>query len=190
MSTDNIVDGLVLGYRRKEMSFIPVLAQDNDGSYRYPSLIAAINIKQPGAGEFKSCQGFATGSAASKLAEFGDRGLGCLVDEESVKQLLTSTQAPEVRQQAEIVRTLRCYAGLGAEQKHAVRAHADMLGFTHAAAAQTVKTYIEEDGRYARQLVAAILPVENPEANPSGATSAMLRERMLRLHREFVCRGE
>ena len=101
VSTDNIVDGLVLGYRRKEMSFIPVLAPDNGGSYRYPSLIAAINIKQPGMSAYKSCQGFATGTAASKLAEFGDRGLGCLPEDKSVRELLTSKQAPELRQQAE-----------------------------------------------------------------------------------------
>jgi hypothetical protein len=191
VSTDNIVDGLVLGYRRKEMSFVPVLAQDNGGSYHYPSLIAAIRINQPANGKFNSCQGFATGTAASKLAEFDDKGLGCLGEEKSVKQLLTSRQAPELRQQADIVRALRCYAGLSGEGKHSVRAHADMLGFAHAGGAQVqpanVKTYVEEDGRYARQLVSAILSVEDPAADPAGATSARLRERMLRLHREFVC---
>jgi hypothetical protein len=195
VSTDNIVDGLVLGYRRKEMSFVPVLAQDDDGSYRYPSLIAAIRINQTENGKFSSCQGFATGTAASKLAEFNDKGLGCLREDKSVKQLLTSRQAPELRQQAEIVRTLRCYTGLSGERKHAVRGHADMLGFAHVAGGQMlparsggdVKTYVEEDGRYARQLVGAILAVDDPDKDAAGATSAMLRERMLRLHREFAC---
>lgn len=185
------VDGLVLGYRRKEMSYVPVLAKDQRGNYRYPSLIAAIRLAGPSAEErkgFSACQGFATGNAATALAAHDDAGFGCLDDQKSVRQLLTSRQGVELRQQAEITGTLRCYAALPDEPKKRAREQAEQLGvLAPRAAGETTKVagagggiepklaayqLGDADGDYAMRLLlgtvppAAKAPVAEPVVGP------------------------
>lgn len=196
LSTDNGIDGVVLGYRRKEMSFVPSLAKDKQGTYRYPSLIAAIHLNSGDSkSPFRACQGFATGTAATRLAESDDAGLGCLDANQSVKGLLTSKKSTELRQQAEIARVLRCYVALG-DDKHrvAVRLNATQLGIFPPATpvvrtgadAVDFKTTTgrDEDSRYALHLLGAIV---NEGAKGETVGPAMLREQMLRAHREVVC---
>lgn len=199
MSPENVVDGVVIGYRRKEMSFVPSLAMDTKGTYRYPSLIAAINLSAEGnrSGKFSACQGFATGTAATRLAESDDAGLGCLGEGQSVKRLLTSRQGVELRQQAEIARALRCYVGLPDERKHSVRTNAEMLKLiprgrlVQVADAGELKTapQVDNDERYARELLNSMLPTgaEPADASAALAGAAVLREHQLRAHREYAC---
>ena len=196
MSHDNIIDGLVLGYRRKEMSFVPSLAKDDLGNYRYPSLIAAINLtsKKDGKGDFVACQGFATGSAATKLAESDDVGLGCLDMDESVRRLLTASRRAEMRQHADITRALGCYVKLSEERRHAVRRNAEMLGLmlppsqelVAAGGVPDVKTarYAGE-GHYAQGLLQAVVRVQKEDA--PRPVEVLQRESVLRIHRDFVC---
>jgi len=196
MSHDNIIDGLVLGYRRKEMSFVPSLAKDDLGNYRYPSLIAAINLtsKKDEKGDFVACQGFATGSAATKLAESDDVGLGCLDKHESVRRLLTASRRAEMRQHADITRALGCYVKLSEERRHAARRNAEMLGLVlppsqelvPAGGAPDVKTarYAGE-GHYAQGLLQAVVRVEKEDA--PRPVEVLQREGVLRIHRDFVC---
>lgn len=196
LTTENLVDGLVLGYRRKEMSFVPSLARDKDGTYRYPSLIAAIHLKtgdpasrQPG---FRACQGFATGTAATRLAESNNAGLGCLSENESLKALLTAKDTANLRQQAEIERVLSCYVELPPERKLAARANAAKLGLVAGRGAgllptsdgAALKEAFVEDGWYVSQLLEAVVPEAKDGAN---AGMAKLREHQLRAHREVVC---
>lgn len=195
LSTENVIDGLVLGYRRKEMSFVPSLAKDKQGTYRYPSLIAAIHLNSGDTNSpFRACQGFATGTAATRLAESDDAGLGCLDANQSVKGLLTSKKSTELRQQAEIGRVLRCYVSLADKSRIAVRANATQLGIFPAPAVArpgdaggvNLKTSMhgDEDSRYALHLLGAIV---NEGAKGEDRGPAMLREQMLRAHREVVC---
>jgi len=196
LSTENGIDGVVLGYRRKEMSFVPSLAKDKLGTYRYPSLIAAIHLNSGNTDSpFRACQGFATGTAATRLAESDDAGLGRLDANQSVKGLLTSKKSAELRQQAEIARVLRCYVALGDEPRRvAVRLNATQLGIFPPATpvvrtgadAIELKTAprSDEDSRYALHLLGAIV-AEGVKGENGGP--AMLREQMLRAHREVVC---
>jgi hypothetical protein len=201
VSTQNVPDGLVLGYRRKEMSFVPTLAEDKGGNYRYPSLIAAIRINQPnqGNGKFSACQGFATGTAANKLAESQDSsGLGCLPANQSVRSLLAGKQGAEFRQHEEVVRALACYVALPEARKLIVQENA--ARFFAASAGGMVRTAddglklkasaaVDEDTRYVQRLVGAIVPdsVEDQDLGSANAASALLREHQLRAHREVVC---
>ena len=196
LSTENVIDGVVLGYRRKEMSFVPSLAKDKQGTYRYPSLIAAIHLNSGDSNSpFRACQGFATGTAATRLAESDDAGLGCLDASQSVKGLLTSKKNAELRQQAEIARVLRCYVALSDEPRRvAVRLNATQLGIFPPATpvvrtgadAIDLKTAArsDEDSRYALHLLGAIV---TEGAKGENTAPAMLREQMLRAHREVVC---
>lgn len=191
------VDGFVFGYRRKEMSYVPALAQTKDGDYLYPSLIAAIRLRgsQTDPKGFNSCQGFATGAAATKLAERDDAGFGCL-DDQTVRQMLTSRDS-ELRRQAALFSTLRCYAALDAGQRADVRAHARHLGLlgdpSQNAAPEGAKTApfsLAEDNRtYERQLLDG-MPLRTAAAgNAAPAPNhAMLQDELLRLHSEYACR--
>jgi len=168
------IDGIVLGYRRKEMSYVPVLAKDRHGNFRYPSLIAAIRLAGPStqnAKGFSACQGFATGTAATALAEQDDAGFGCLDDNKSVRQMLTSKQGVELRQQAEITATLRCYAAAAPRRRQAAREQAEQFGLLapaaeggrmSAAAGGDFKTaaytLADEDSRYAMRLLLGTVP--------------------------------
>jgi hypothetical protein len=198
MSHDNIIDGLVLGYRRKEMSFVPSLAKDDLGNFRYPSLIAAINLtsKKDGKGNFLACQGFATGSAATKLAESDDVGLGCLDKDESVRRLLTASRRAEMRQHADITRALGCYVKLTEARRHAARRNAEMLGLVPppsqelvaAGGVPDVKTarYAGE-GHYAQGLLDAVVTVQKEQEGTPRPVKVLQRESVLRIHRDFVC---
>jgi hypothetical protein len=196
VSADNVIDGIVLGYRRKEMSFVPSLAKDKAGTYRYPSLMAAINLKTESK-QFSACQGFATGTAATALAEARDSaGLGCLEEGETLKSLLGVSERAEMRQHADISGALRCYVGLSDEKRHAARSNAEMLGLVPArdpallptAASGDAKTmHYAGEGYYAQGLVRAVmLPKEDEEASVV-PPDVLLRESLLRIHREFVC---
>jgi len=198
VSTHNVVDGLVLGYRRKEMSFVPTLAEDSTGNYRYPSLIAAIRINQPSFenGKFSACQGFATGTAASKLAESQDPGLGCLPPNESLRTLLTAKQGPEFRQQEEVARVLACYVALPEQRKASIWESAAGLGlFATPTVVRTgdevvkLKAPVDEDTRYVQRLINAIVPdrLKDQDDASANVAKALLREHQLRAHRELVC---
>jgi len=208
------IEGIMFGFRRKEMSYVPALAKDVKGDYHYPSLIAAIRLSEPESSDkkpdgaqkkvgFKACQGFATGTAATALAARDDAGFGCLAGNETIKQMLTAKHSVELRQQAEITNILRCYHGLPEGDKHGVRVHAaqlgllaelgpDQSGMVPTVAMSDVRTkehaLAQGDSRYWRRLLHATVPV--PEAGvaaPSGATGALVREQLLRLHRGHVC---
>lgn len=199
------IEGIMLGFRRKEMSYVPVLAKDKMGNYHYPSLIAAIRLAGPDTKDptgFSSCQGFATGSAATALAAKDDAGFGCLDGNETVKQMLTSKNGLDMRQQAEIATILQCYVKLPAgERRRNARAHAVQLGLlaengadgkvavASAASELQVKTYslAEEDNLYAGRLLNAALPASAQKGSPAGTTGAAVRAHLLRLHRQYVC---
>lgn len=198
VSAENIVDGVVLGYRRKEMSFVPSLAKDDHGNYRYPSLIAAINLQSKGGKEagFQACQGFATGTAATKLAETDDAGLGCLDENESVKRLLTASRRAEMRQHASVAGALRCYVALPDERRHAARRNAEMLGLVAvpnpdlvaASAAGDVKSALYAgEGRYAQDLLKAVVRIDEAERDKPAPVEVLQRESILRIHRDYVC---
>jgi len=192
----NIIEGMVLGYRRKEMSFVPVLAKDADGTYHYPSLIAAIKLNDQEAGktEFGSCQGFATGTAATALATSGDGGFGCLGNNQTVKQLLVSKAGSNTRQQAEIAQVLACYITASDERKGLMRADAQRLGLLLDAKGQELTVASADlgdlktaalrstptDTDYAQRLLRAVDQVSDP-------TAASFRERLLKIHRGFAC---
>jgi hypothetical protein len=226
LTSEGLIDGLVLGYRRKEMSFVPSLAKDKEGTYRYPSLIAAIQVNskpeekdaapaeaknaapvettdgeavakaevvRPG---FRACQGFATGTAATKLAESNDRGLGCLSGSGSLKGLLTARNTPELRQQAEIDRVLSCYVELSPERKTGVRANAMKLGLLAPGGGGLVQTSdgivtkqaFAEDAQYTMHLLGAVVSaLPKDEDHGASQAAALLREHQLRAHREAVC---
>lgn len=199
VSTTNAVDGLVFGYRRKEMSFVPTLAEDNGGNYRYPSLIATIRLNQPNKenGKFNACQGFATGTAASKMAESQDPGFGCLGPNESLRSLLAARQGTEFRQQEEVARVLTCYVALPDERKPALWQSAarlfpavgPMIRTADDAVKLKVSPPVDEDTRYVARLIGAIVSdsVEDHDAGSASAATALLREHQLRAHREVVC---
>ena len=198
------IEGVMLGFRRKEMSYVPVLAKDNAGNYHYPSLIAAIRLAGPDTKDptgFSSCQGFATGTAATALASKDDAGFGCLDGNETVKHMLTSKNSLDMRQQAEIASILQCYVKLPpGERRQNARAHAVQLGLLPAsehklamvptaASDLQVKSYslAEEDNLYAGRLLNAALPVAAQKEAPVGTIGAAVRAHLLRLHRDFVC---
>ena len=206
------IEGVMFGFRRKEMSYVPVLAKDADGNYHYPSLIAAIRLAGPeGSADpqdprgFTSCQGFATGSAATALASQDDAGFGCLDGQQTVKQMLTSKNNLEMRQQAEIATILQCYVKLPAgEPREKARAHATQLGLVGdrasdkqlamlptAASDIQVKMYAlaEEDNHYTGRMLNAALSVGPKESGKDApaVTGAAVRAHLLRMHREYVC---
>jgi hypothetical protein len=111
-SANNLVDGVVLGFRRKEVSVVPALAKDADGTYHYPSLLATIRTGVPGkqpAGDFAICQGFASGNAATALAgrilsTSTGNDLGCLglsVKQDLLGSAATIDQATRLRPRVE-----------------------------------------------------------------------------------------
>jgi hypothetical protein len=202
------IEGVMFGFRRKEMSYVPVLAKDAAGNYHYPSLIAAIRLAGPGSASdprgFTSCQGFATGSAATALANRDDAGFGCLEGNETVKHMLTSKHGLEQRQQAEITKILQCYVKLPpGERRRSAQANAIQLGLLTELSADTqdgmmptaasdlrVKTYSlgDDDNLYAGRLLNAVLPAgQNGSPAGTSATGAAVRAHLLRMHREYVC---
>ena len=207
------IEGIMFGFRRKEMSYVPVLAKDAEGNYHYPSLIAAIRLAGPeSAAEaakdprgFTSCQGFATGTAATALASKDDAGFGCLDGSQTVKQMLTSRNNLEMRQQAEIAMILQCYVKLPVgEPREKARLHAAHLGLIGdrtadnrlamlptAASDVQVKMYAfaEEDNHYTGRILNATLTVGAQKGSSADApvTGAAVRTHLLRLHREYVC---
>jgi hypothetical protein len=198
LTTENIIDGVVLGYRRKEMSFVPSLVKDNKGNYRYPSLIAAIHLNSSAGNKagFNSCQGFATGSAATALAASDDSGgLGCIHG--SFKTLLTSQKSAQLRQHAEVARLVTCYVSLSDDiRKRGVRENAAKFGLPAPAPLVRVTddglkkavVPIDEDSVYVMQLLNAIVPDNlDPDLAPTNAAQALLREHQFRAHREVVC---
>jgi len=219
LTSEGLVDGMVLGYRRKEMSFVPSLAKDKEGTYRYPSLIAAIRLnskpeekgtkpvetKDGGPLEakifragFRSCQGFATGTAATKLAESNDAGLGCLSgsDNDSLKAILTAKGTPELRQQAEIDRALNCYVELAPEGKAGVRANAMKLGLFAPSGGGLMPTNdgvvtkqaFAEDTQYTMHLLSTVVSaLPKDKDNGESLAQARLREHQLQAHREAAC---
>lgn len=206
------IEGIMFGFRRKEMSYVPVLAKDAEGNYHYPSLIAAIRLagaedradpKDPRG--FTSCQGFATGSAATALASKDDAGFGCLDGSQTVKQMLTSRNNLEMRQQAEIAMILQCYVKLPAgEPRDKARAHATQLGLMSDGAADNRAAMLptgasdvqlkmnwlaEQDNHYTGRILNATLWVGGQKGPAADApvTGAAVRTHLLRLHREYVC---
>jgi hypothetical protein len=209
-SVTSPIEGVMLGFRRKEMSYVPALAKDDEGNYRYPSLIAAIRLGGPSNDNprgFSSCQGFATGTAANALAK-DDAGFGCLEGNETVKHMLTSKYGLEQRQQAEIAKTLQCYAVLPqGERRTSVHTHAAHIGLLGEPAGATLKggggfrpvaaddirpkTYglSEADLAYTGRLLQAVLSpgAQRDAAGTTQTTGAAVRAHLLRIHREYVC---
>jgi hypothetical protein len=214
-ATDQPVpDSFVLGYRRKEVSVIPLgIVPDLDDNCKptekskgstgvyYPSVAAAINTTgeagQDAQGQTKKValsnqQYFATGNAAVLLSRepwFREEFM------RSGAETLGAYFKSESQQQELAGVLLTCYAGVKVGDRPTVWEEADKFGLFHKEANKETLTAL--NGAYA-EAVTADGKVEHPDvlARADGlyATTIYLpggfdaaRERLLQIHRKTVC---
>lgn len=125
-TTNSAPTSFVLGYKRKEMSVIPLVEKEGeDKGYAYPAVFASVDtsIGQTGDtadGQFEKQQMFASGTAAVNLAakytnEFDER-VGIAVDE---------------LQTGNIQNISKCYSGVSINMRPMVWKHANFQGLYH-----------------------------------------------------------
>jgi len=108
----NLPDSFVLGYKRKELSFIP-LGHDQSGKDAYPSVLATIDTTAHAGPDrtagLQSGQFFATGEAADAYAK--DPEIRAMFKNAATDAFQVYNESV-TEQQKEVTRILRCYSGV------------------------------------------------------------------------------
>ncbi len=126
-TTSSMPDSFVFGFKRKELSVIPLVEKPDAKGYVYPSVLASIDttgqlVDQTKAGslEFKNNQIFATGDAACVMAK--------ALNPEFIKRVRLSVGE---QQRMESARALNCYAGVRLSDRQLVWRDADFKSLFH-----------------------------------------------------------
>ena len=183
--TTTVPDSLVFGYRRKELSLIPIGttkgAQDTEPKRHYPSVIGIFSTdftpKTPSDTKFGLTQFFATGTAAETLAdEDGLRGEFRGFARDAVGEFKDATRA----QQATVLSVVECFTRVADGKLDLVWDNANALKlFTDAKVYNAIKTTAASDKQKARgYYVSAITTIDIDPPDRSGRLEG---------HRVYVC---
>lgn len=183
--TNNLPDSFLFGFRRKEISFIPLGETVQNGAtvHIYPPVLAAIDTTAAASGDasgpkggLKNAQFFATGIAAEELALNDAVGLRAYFKSRA-NAPIEAYIAAVAAQEKEMATLFACYASLPPDRRQSVWANADELGLLPPG--RRAQLASEPSAPRANALYTSEL------RQPAGERPA--RVNVLGAHRRFVC---